>query len=148
MLPEITGDGRGWYSSSVLICVSKIDIYFPCQGQLLSPVPLCIGNPSQLPLSFRVNGFLSIRFPSIHVILQCKTGCSPSSNCFKSSELPELPAPTPGFWYRDKDLIHLAKSNELLSSLSYLGRPRFRILGGEPRHLTLGELPRWRGHGD
>ncbi|KAK4412343.1 hypothetical protein Salat_2985900 [Sesamum alatum] len=74
--------------------------------------------------------------------------CFPSFNCFKSSELPELPAPTPGFWYRDKDLIHLAKSSELPSSLSYLGRPRFRILGGEPRHLTLGELPRWRGHGD
>ncbi|KAK4424599.1 Cytochrome c biogenesis CcmF C-terminal-like mitochondrial protein, partial [Sesamum alatum] len=34
-------------------------------------------------------------------------------NCFRSSsELPELPAPTPGFWYRDKDLIHLAKSSE------------------------------------
>ncbi|KAK4431014.1 hypothetical protein Salat_0863400 [Sesamum alatum] len=44
--------------------------------------------------------------------------CFPSFNCFKSSELPELPAPTPGFWYRDKDLIHLAKSSELPSSLS------------------------------
>lgn len=119
----------------------------PLPGAAVKSRPLCIGNPSQLPHSFRVNGFLSIRFPSIHVILQCKTGCSPSSNCFKSSELPELPAPTPGFWYRDKDLIHLAKSNELPSSLE-AQVPDSRRRTETPHSWHLGELPRWRGNGD